>query len=108
MTNEGTPIACALTGDAYQERLAWIARLNEDGLQSCARRANVLELHYKAEVRQRVHELRRREAECCGFLRFEVAESNDGLRLTITAPEEVSADAAPLFEPFLTSAPDPE
>jgi hypothetical protein len=47
MTNEETPIACALTGDAYQERLAWIARLNEDGLQSCARRANVLELHYK-------------------------------------------------------------
>jgi hypothetical protein len=108
MTNEETPIACTLATDAYRERLAWIARLNEDGLQSCRRRANILELRYKAAVRERVYELMRREAECCGFLRFEVAESDDGLRLTIKAPEEVNADAAPIFEPFLTVAPDPE
>jgi hypothetical protein len=63
MTNEETPIACTLATDAYRERLAWIARLNEDGLQSCRRRANILELRYKA---------------------------------------------APIFEPFLTVAPDPE
>jgi hypothetical protein len=108
MTNEQTPIACTLTGDAYRDRLTSIARLNEDGLQSGTRRANALELHYKAAVRERVHELVRRETECCGFLRFEVAESDEGLRLTITAPEEASADPAPLFEPFLTVAPDHE
>jgi hypothetical protein len=108
MTNEETPIACTLTGDAYQNRLAWIARLNEDGLQSWARHATVLELHYNAAVRERVHELMRREAECCGFLRFDVAESDEGLRLTITAPEEVAAGATALFEPFLTSALDTE
>jgi hypothetical protein len=102
MTNtDDVPIACTLTGGNYKERLAWIARLNRDGLRSCRRDATSLELHYAADVRDRVHELVRQEAECCAFLAFAVDESPDAIRVTITVPARAQDMADQLFEPFL-------
>jgi hypothetical protein len=98
-----TPIACTLGGNDFHERLAWIAQLNRDGLQSHRRDAMTLELRYAAAVRDRVHQLVRQEAECCAFLGFAVSESADHVSVTITVPERASEMAGDLLAPFLPS-----
>ncbi|MEQ1872000.1 MAG: hypothetical protein ABL961_18440 [Vicinamibacterales bacterium] len=103
MTTNNAPIACALGGTDYAERLAWIASLNRDGLLSHQRHGAALELRYAAAVRERVHELVRKESECCAFLAFALDESGSDVRLTITAPDRVRDAADVFFEPFLTS-----
>lgn len=108
MTTNNAPIACTLGGTDYTERLAWIASLNHDGLLSHERHDSALELRYVATVRDRVHELVRKESECCAFLAFALDESRGDVRLTITAPDRVRDAADMFFEPFLTSlAPTP-
>jgi hypothetical protein len=99
------PIACTLTGNDYRERLAWIAQLNRDGLRSHRRGATSLELLFDAAVGDRVHQLVKREAECCAFLQFAVDESPDHVRVTVTVPEPAREMADELFAPFLPSAP---
>lgn len=104
MTNrDETPIACTLGGNDYHERLAWIAQLNRDGLQSHRRDATSLELHYAAAVRDRVRQLVRQEAECCAFLEFAVTESADQVTVTITVPDRAGEIAGDLLAPFLPS-----
>jgi hypothetical protein len=80
--------------------VAWIARLNRDGLRSHQRTASSLMLHYDATVRDRVHQLVRQEQECCGFLTFGIEESTDGIRVTITMPDRAREAVDRLFEPF--------
>ena len=58
---EAAPIACTLAPGAYKDRLAWIAALNRDALRSYERRGLVLELTYRPEARERVHELVRQD-----------------------------------------------
>jgi hypothetical protein len=41
-----------------------------------------------------------KEQECCGFLSFDVAETDGDIRVTITAPERARDVADTLFEPF--------
>jgi hypothetical protein len=101
MANDDTPITCTLSGGTYQERLAWIAQLNRDGLRSRQRDGLRLELRYGPEVRDRVQEMVRSEQACCAFLRFDVAESADELRVTITVPERAADDADRIFEQFV-------
>jgi len=96
-----TPIACTLGAHDYHERLAWIAQLNRDGLQSHRQEATTLELRYAAAVRDRVHQLVRQEAECCAFLDFAIDESADYVSVTITVPERASKIAGDLLAPFL-------
>ena len=103
MTPNNAPIACTLGGVDYAERLAWIARLNHDGLLSHERHDAALELRYAPTVRGRVHELVRKESECCAFLTFALDESGSDVRLTITVPDRVRDAADHFFEPFLTS-----
>lgn len=103
MTPNNMPIACTLDWADHAERLAWIARLNHDGLLSHERCAATLELHYAATVRDRVHALVRKESECCAFLAFALDESGSDVRLTIIAPDRVRDAAGHFFEPFLTS-----
>ena len=103
MTTNNAPIACTLGEADYGERLAWIGRLNQDGLLGHERYDAVLELHYAATVRDRVHEMVRKERECCAFLTFALDESGRDVRLTITAPDRARDAADLLFEPFLTS-----
>jgi hypothetical protein len=102
-SRDETPIACTLGGNDYHERLAWIAQLNRDGLQSHRREAMTLELRYAAAVRDRVHELVRQEAECCAFLRFAVNECADQVSVTITVPERAREIAGDLLAPFVPS-----
>jgi hypothetical protein len=49
----------------------------------------------------KVHEFVRREQACCGFVRFEVRESADASRLTITAPPEAESVADDQFARFV-------
>jgi hypothetical protein len=100
-SKDETPIACTLGGNDYQERMAWIAQLNRDGLQSSRRDASTLELHYAGAVRDRVHQLVRQESECCAFLEFAVDESADQVRVTITVPTRAGEIAGDLLAPFL-------
>ena len=47
MTTDGeAPLACALTGSAYADRLAWIAVLNRDGLRGWRQYGPSIELEY--------------------------------------------------------------
>ena len=103
-SRDETPIACTLRANDYHERLAWIAQLNREGLQSHRRDAMTLELHYAAAVRDRVHQLVRQEAECCAFLGFAVNESADQVSLTITVPERAGEIAGDLLAPFLANS----
>lgn len=103
MTPNTAPIACTLGGAEYAERLAWIARLNHDGLLSHERHDAALELRYATTVRDRVHALIRKESDCCAFLAFALDESGNDVRLTITAAGPVRDAADMFFEPFLTT-----
>ena len=103
MTTNNAPIACTLGGADYAERLAWIARLNHDGLLGHERHDAALELRYATTVRDRVHALVRKESECCAFLIFALDESGSDVLLTITAPDRARDAADLFFEPFLTS-----
>jgi hypothetical protein len=105
-SRDETPIACTLGANDYHERVAWIAQLNRDGLQSHRRYATTLELRYAVVVRDRVHQMVRQEAECCAFLTFAVSESADQVSVTITVPERASQIAGDLLAPFLPSGGD--
>ena len=102
-----SPIACTLAPGAFKDRLAWMAALNKDALRKYARRDLVLELSYALEARERVHEMVRNEQACCTFLAFELHETGNEIRLTVTAPERAREAADALFEQFVASAPAP-
>jgi len=98
--SERAPVACSLAGGAFKERLAWIAALNAASLRDHRRDGLRLELSYAPEARDRVRELVRREQECCAFLRFELHEDQDAVRVIVSAPEAARDAAAMPFEPF--------
>jgi hypothetical protein len=102
-SRDEAPIACTLDRNDYQERLAWIAQLNRDGLRSHRRDVMTLKLLYAAAVRDRVHQLVRQEAACCAFLGFAVDESPDQVSVTITVPERAGGIADDVLAPFLSS-----
>ena len=104
---EASPIACTLRLGEFKDRLAWIAALNKDALRKYQRRDLVLELSYALEARERVREMVRNEQACCAFLAFELHETGNEIRLTVTAPETAREAADTLFEQFVASAPPP-
>ena len=95
------PIACTLAPGDYRERLASIAELARDGLLGIRRDDLRLELRYARNVADRVRELVAKEQACCAFLDFAVSEIDEGVRLTITAPERAKDVADALFEQFV-------
>jgi hypothetical protein len=95
------PIACTLQGDCYQERLAWIEELARDGLRGVSREDLRLVLRYAPDVVSRVREMVGKEQECCAFLNFDLTETSEEVRLTITAPERAREVADALFEQFV-------
>src|SRR5919108_3440583 len=99
--DSGAPIACTLQLGDYRERLAWIAGLARDGLLAVSRDDLRLELRYAREVADRVREMVGKEQSCCAFLDFELAETDQGMQLTITAPERAREVADAMFEQFV-------
>jgi hypothetical protein len=93
-------IACSLTPGGLAQRLAGIAELNGAFLRTYRQDGRVLELTYTRTALPQVREMIRREAECCSFLRFELAEEGDLVQARITAPN-VPGSTAVLFAPFL-------
>jgi hypothetical protein len=100
-TQHDSPIACTLMAGDFEERLAWIADLNRDGLRASRRADLRLELTYDPAVSHRVREMVRREQECCAFLAFGLREEAGSITLTVDAPEEVRDGVDLVFEPFL-------
>ena len=97
------PIACTVQGAGYRERLALIEELARDGLRAVTRDDLRLELRYAGDVASRVREMVAREQVCCAFLDFELTETSEEVRLTITAPERAREVADALFEQFVPS-----
>lgn len=65
---EDQPLACTLTADARDHRLAWIRELNAVALLDHRRDGARIELCYHPSAAPRVRELARRERDCCPFL----------------------------------------
>jgi hypothetical protein len=102
-TSPRIPIACTLTGGNFRDRLAWIAELARESLQSYEQRDLVLELRYDLAAAERVREMVRKEQQCCAFLTFDLRQDARTVHLTITAPEEARGAAEMLFEQFVGS-----
>jgi hypothetical protein len=102
---EAPPIACTLAPAAYKDRMASIAALTREALRSHQRRGLVLDLRYAPDARERVREFVRNEQACCAFLRFDLREAPDEIRLTITAPKTAREAAGALFGQFVAGAP---
>lgn len=103
-TSQETPIACALTGGNFRDRIAWIAELARESLQGYEQYDLMLELRYDLDAAERVGEMVRKEKECCAFLTFDLRQDARTVHLTITAPEEARGAAGMLFEQFAGSS----
>jgi|SRR4051794_39093219 hypothetical protein len=99
--SEQPPIACCLGADDYQRRIAWIERLTRTALQRHSRDDLVLRLVYSRDAAGELRRMVEQERECCAFMTFELAESADAVRVTITAPEAVRGSVDMLFGQFL-------
>lgn len=102
--SEPTAIACTLGAGDFQRRLAWIADLNREALQSRHRHGLVLELTYASAALEKVEDMVARERECCAFLGFGVSVETDRVRLVIEAPADARDALDAVFEPFLSGA----
>lgn len=98
--NDDPPIACTLGASDFQARVAWIADLNRQSLLSEHREDLRLTLIYRRSARHQVEEMITRERECCAFLKFAVSDIEDGVLLTITAPEAARDAMDAVFAPF--------
>ena len=103
-SGDDAPIACTLQLGDYRERLAWIANLAREGLLGTTRDDLRLELRYAPNVGRRVREMVDKEQQCCAFLNFDVSETDEDVRLTITAPERAREVADAIFEQFVPAA----
>jgi hypothetical protein len=101
---DAVPIACTLGADDLKARIAEIAALNDASLREHRRDDLELELMYAPGVRERVHEMIRREQECCTFLTFDLKDDADALRLIIRVPESAREAAEAVFAPFLSKS----
>lgn len=94
------PIACTLEAGDFKARTAQIEALASRHLRGVSRKPLSIELTYATEALPELRELVRKETECCAFLDFDLAESPDGIRLKITAPEAARDAADTLFAHF--------
>ncbi len=102
MTKHDTPpIACTLTGNDFQARVAAIAELARKSLRDYRRSDLELRLTYAPEALARLREMVRNEQACCGFLAFDLIETPEDVELTIVAPEEARDIAEALFNQFV-------
>jgi hypothetical protein len=101
---EQQPIACTLSGEARQDRFAWITTLVRDALRGSERDDLMLRLRFAPEAVQRIRDMVRKEQACCSSLTFEMDERPEEVWLTIRAPEAARAAVDALFAQFTVSA----
>ena len=89
------PIACDLSSarDTADERIAEYVALFEQALLSRERRADAVVLTFRADAREQVEDLARREHVCCPFLGYRVETAGDRVVWTITGDERAGAQA---------------
>jgi len=90
---------CSLEGRAYQERIRWIAELNQRSLLRSSRQGSVLNLTYALIARSDVEKMVTQEQECCAFLDFSLQVS-EAVDLTISVPGHAASRADDLLAPF--------
>lgn len=93
-------IACTLGAGDFEERVAGIRALSSRWLRTSRRKPLQLALTYEPEAAGDIEALVAKEAECCGFLDFDLQRDTVGVHLTITAPVEALAAADELFAHF--------
>jgi hypothetical protein len=99
------PLTCCLSAAAYRNRIAWIESLTRRALQSHARDDLVLSLAYAPEAAADVRKMVEQERTCCAFLKFDLKQEPDCVRVTITVPDAARASADILFGAFLPERP---
>lgn len=95
------PIACTLSSAELPERLAWIRQVTTQSLLAYRLDGTTLHLTYACEARVELERIVAGERQCCGFLHFELRDTQGTVELTIGAPAEAGADARWLFDQFL-------
>jgi len=86
-----------------KRRFAAIRELNSTGLRRSEQRGLVLDLWYAREHACGVRQMVAQEQACCEFLLFSLRDEPEGIRLTITAPEDARDAVDVLFEHFAAS-----
>ena len=82
-------LACSLSPGAYADRLREFRRLFAAALRESRREPACLHLVLDASITQEevVHDLLRREQECCPFFTFVVEATEGALRVQAAVPE---------------------
>lgn len=84
------PIVCTLNENDLRGRLEQIAALGADALiaHEEANGIHTLKFRRDDETRRQLEQIVDAEANCCSFLDLAIAERNDELILTLSAPAE--------------------
>ena len=98
------PIACMLTGQDLEQRVAWIADLNRRSLQKTARADLQLTLTYDRSALKKVEQMVEQERACCPFLTFDIQSDRHRVNVRIVAPEDAREVADEVFKQFTGNA----
>lgn len=93
-------VACTLGPDDFKTRVAALHELASRSLRRSRRDGLVLDLTYDAAELPEIENLVAKERECCAFLEFRLRLDAEGVRLTITAPQNAGPAADDLFAHF--------
>ena len=95
------PIACTLSPDGLQARLALIDTLAADGLLSRTATPSGMRIRLRDEpgIEQRTRQLVAAESRCCAFLTFQLGRDAGDLVLDIAGPRDARPVIDMLFAP---------
>jgi len=88
--NDRPSIACSLSADDYQLRLAAVREIGDQALLLAEDGPDGATLSFRKspEVHEKLAAIVRAESECCPFLVLDIDESQDRLVLAVTAAPE--------------------
>jgi hypothetical protein len=91
MDTSAQPLACSLDGPALVDRIeAWREVVQRATSRRVERDRVVAIYPNDPDLRNRLHELIAAEAECCGFLRFDLDERPDAIVTELRLPDAMS------------------
>ena len=82
------PCACTLNAGDQAERAAEVQALVADEMLSWAGVADGVAIRFRHDAEPGLREVIAAESECCAFLDFDLRREDDGLRLTVTGPDQ--------------------